>query len=373
MVADFAKPIATDLPADGVLHVYWRDQAWALPVGTLPAVHQLADQLTLTISESIANPSAKADGSGLEHDPGAGHNPVLKIDFSHGQGETARTTTAWVAAFSLLPSLSGDWPELLYTHPALAAAQGPGKGQGGWAQLLAGPDGRLHVRSGTRTRGLGPQATLEPGATWRGTLVGGEGAPMRLDLDLRWLPHASPGPEPMRMQASQQNKAARWVEFLVRRNGAERRVWLMRGSRQAVTLGDTDILLHYDQGRLDLKRDRGFAVRLERFEEGRDPGGMRSASYASEVTILAADGERRTRISMNEPAHQGGVTLYQTAFSPEIGPNGLPTGRQNSVFTVAEDPGRFLKYLGSGVLVLGILLLYFLRGRRTAPAPGSLT
>jgi cytochrome c biogenesis protein ResB len=131
------------------------------------------------------------------------------------------------------------------------------------------------------------------------------------------------------------------------------------------------VLLHYDRARLDLRRDRGFAVRLERFDEGRDPGGMRSASYASEVAVLTGDGERRQRITMNEPLHIGGVTIYQTAFRPEIGEDGMPTGRQTSIFTVAEDPGRWLKYAGSALIVAGMMLLWWFRPRRSAPTPAQ--
>lgn len=364
MAADLGA-VPADLPKDGILHVYWRDQAWPITVdaAALPSTHRLSDDCTVTIERAIAKPAAAADGQGLAEDPEAQANPVLKISFTIGSGAAVRTNSAWVSAFSLLPALPGDWPELLYEHPELAVAHGPGQGQGGWAQLLAGPDGVLHVRTGTRTRGPGPTATVPANGTWRDTLVGGAGSPMRIDLDLRWLPTSQSGPEPVTMRPEQLDKASRWIEVLVRKDGAEARAWLARGSRIPVMVGGHEVLVHYDQGRLDLQRERGFAIRLERFEEGRDPGGMRSASYASDVTVVTKDGEKPAHISMNEPLQQGATTLYQTAFSPEIGPDGMPTGRQNSIFTVAEDRGRLLKYLGSVVLVLGIMLLYVLRGR----------
>jgi cytochrome c biogenesis protein ResB len=89
-----------------------------------------------------------------------------------------------------------------------------------------------------------------------------------------------------------------------------------------------------------------------------------SASYASDVTVLPTTGEPwKAHISMNQPLHVNGVTLYQTQFMPETDDQGRPTGRHISVFTAAEDPGRFLKYLGGYVLVGGILLLYLSRPR----------
>jgi hypothetical protein len=138
-----------------------------------------------------------------------------------------------------------------------------------------------------------------------------------------------------------------------------------RGSRQPVDLpGFGEVLLAYRQATFDLKQERGFAIRLDRFHEGKDPGGMMSASYASDVTVLPASGEPYSaHVSMNEPLQVGSVALYQTQFMPEVDEQGAPTGRHISVFTAAEDPGRFLKYLGGTVLVAGMLLLYLWRPR----------
>jgi hypothetical protein len=64
---------------------------------------------------------------------------------------------------------------------------------------------------------------------------------------------------------------------------------------------------------------------------------------------------------MNEPLHRNGVTLYQTAFFPATDDHGQPTGKDVSVLTVATDRGRTLKYLGSLMLVAGILVMYLMR------------
>jgi hypothetical protein len=45
----------------------------------------------------------------------------------------------------------------------------------------------------------------------------------------------------------------------------------------------------------------------------------------------------------------------------EFDEQGNATGRQVSIFTVAKDPGRILKYLGSLVLIAGILVMYLMR------------
>jgi hypothetical protein len=362
----FAQPPA-QVGAGGRLRVCWQGQVHDLDLDPAQSDQKLAaGSCTVQVLQRLEHPGQR-EGRLVEV-PEAEHNPVLRLAISVGDGDKTRRTEAWVAAGALVPPLGEGWPEFLYEHPLWLAGVGQGKAQGGVAMLLGAPDGTLHVRTATRSRGPGPAAAIAGGGGWSGYVVGDAQSPMAVGLDLRWLPQSRPGPEPVAMDPARKDRALRWVEFAVRCGGQERRAWLPRGERAALTVGGMQVLLHYDRGRLDLRRDRGFAVRLERFDEGRDPGGMRSASYASEVTVLADGGESRARITMNEPLRVGSVTLYQTAFRPEAGPDGAPTGRQMSIFTVAEDRGRWLKYGGSALIVLGMMLLWWWRPRRPAAA-----
>jgi hypothetical protein len=197
---------------------------------------------------------------------------------------------------------------------------------------------------------------------------------MQLTATIGWLPRAVQAPIAVVMRPDRKERATRWLEVeATGPGGTSGRIWLPRGGRQALTVpGHGDLLVSFQQSMLDLRQQRGFAVRLDRFTEGKDPGGAMSASYASQVTVLPTDKPSYTAtVSMNEPLMVEGVTLYQTQFYPEVGEDGEPTGRQISVFTAAEDPGRTLKYLGSTVLVAGILILWWLRPRSPKAASGA--
>lgn len=352
-----AAPTATH----GVLvlaHGGWRGEV-AIDPAEAGAVRELAPGLAWRLDRVLARPALR-DGR-LEEDPAAPPAPVVQGAIGSGPAASRAWTPVTVSAWDLL---GGDpaLPDLRYEHPALHAG---GQGQGTHLQLLLapGPDGapRLHARWFSRTRGRGGAAEV-PSGLWRGDLVGGPGAPMRMVAELAFVPAAEPAPEPVRMQAGQQDRATRWLELTVRRGADSRRIWLPRDEVAQVEVGGATVQLAYRRAALDLRAAHGFAVKLVRFDEGRDPGGMRSASYASDVEVVPAGGATvPRRITMNEPLAWNGVTLYQSSFRPEVGADGRPTGRQVSILTAATDPGLALKYLGSALLCGGIALLYLLR------------
>ena len=100
----------------------------------------------------------------------------------------------------------------------------------------------------------------------------------------------------------------------------------------------------------------GFYLYLEKFKIGNDPGTTKAASYESDVIVKdASQGvERKANISMNEPIKYGGYTFYQASYSLE---DGRPPV---SVFSVNFDPGRQIKYWGSLIMVLGILVMFYM-------------
>ncbi len=346
-----------DTTAAGTLLVHWQGQRREVVIdpARLPQALDFTPDLALTIVRVITNPRQKEDR--LVQDDTADVSPLVELALRQG----TQVRTIYASAYHLLPPLGAGLPEVLFRHGELAAPSG---GQGGFVQLLAAPDGRLLVRAFTRSKGLVAQGATTEGR-WNGVIAGAANGPMVMTADLTYLPQAAPGPEPMTMRPERKDRATRWIEVEVAKDGKSVRKWLSREARHPVTLdGYGTVLLAYRQARLDLKQQYGFAIRLDRFDEGKDPGGMMSASYASDVTVLPTAGEPwKAHISMNQPLHVNGVTLYQTQFMPETDDQGRPTGRHISVFTAAEDPGRFLKYLGGYVLVGGILLLYLSRPR----------
>jgi hypothetical protein len=105
--------------------------------------------------------------------------------------------------------------------------------------------------------------------------------------------------------------------------------------------------------------DLGFAVQMKKFEVGRYQGTNRAASYQSLVSVPGIEDHL---ISMNEPLKHGGFTLYQASF--QEGPMGEPIA---SILSVNYDPGRWIKYLGSLIICLGVIALFYQK-RRTARA-----
>lgn len=120
-------------------------------------------------------------------------------------------------------------------------------------------------------------------------------------------------------------------------------------------------VLTYGSRRVDL----GFEVELRRFDIGHYQGTQRAASYQSLVHVPDL-GERI--ISMNEPLKHLGKTVYQASFEQD--PKGGPP--RASVFSVNQDPGRWIKYFGSLLISMGIVWLFYDKrkaARAMAPRP----
>lgn len=92
-----------------------------------------------------------------------------------------------------------------------------------------------------------------------------------------------------------------------------------------------------------------YTLRLTQFILGKDPGTQNPASYESLVTLAPNEGGKISehRIFMNNPLKYDDLTFYQASYFE------TQNGEQGSVLSVNYDPGRWLKYLGSLLLVLG--------------------
>ncbi|ASD64028.1 cytochrome c biogenesis protein ResB [Bdellovibrio bacteriovorus] len=124
--------------------------------------------------------------------------------------------------------------------------------------------------------------------------------------------------------------------------------WVLLNDMVKLFTTNSVYLLTYGNRRIDL----GFNLKLKKFEVARYQGTMRAAAYESLVEVPDF-GEYL--ISMNEPLKYKGLTIYQASFQEE---DGRPVA---SIFSINHDPGRFLKYLGSLVLSLGIVLLMWFK------------
>ena len=108
-----------------------------------------------------------------------------------------------------------------------------------------------------------------------------------------------------------------------------------------------------DVGYLPERYQLPFGLRLERFTISHYHGTHDPSEYSSNVTVVDPVEPKKTTIRMNEPLTEAGYTVYQTSF--ENMKFGRPT---TSIFTVNRDPGRWMKYWGSLLIVLGSILLF---------------
>jgi hypothetical protein len=128
--------------------------------------------------------------------------------------------------------------------------------------------------------------------------------------------------------------------------------WLFEGQGKLLNVGGRELFIQYTKKRLTLP----FYIFLEKFKIGNDPGTMKAASYQSDVMVKDVPNavDKKANISMNEPLKYGGYTFYQASYSIEEGRPPV------SVFSVNFDPGRQIKYWGSLIMVLGILVMFYM-------------
>lgn len=106
------------------------------------------------------------------------------------------------------------------------------------------------------------------------------------------------------------------------------------------------------------RENLGFRLQLKDFKVIRYPSSFKAAAYESEVQVN--EEKNRELISMNNPLKFAGYTIYQSGFEEDE--KGVPVA---SVFAVNKDPGRFIKYFGSSLIVLGSFILFLRRNLRS--------
>jgi hypothetical protein len=108
-----------------------------------------------------------------------------------------------------------------------------------------------------------------------------------------------------------------------------------------------------------------YELILDNFKMDTDPGTASPASYESFVTLFRGnEGSSKHHLYMNNPLKYQDFTFYQASYFQ------TQQGAYGSVLSVNFDPGRFWKYLGSLMLVLGSIWHYILR-RKQIKNPGA--
>ncbi len=134
---------------------------------------------------------------------------------------------------------------------------------------------------------------------------------------------------------------------LVKFNGNDH--WLGKNSAIQLFTDDSVYFVTYGNKRIDM----GFNMTLEKFIVDRYEGTNMAKGYKSLVYVPELG---RREIYMNEPLKHNGYTFYQSSF--EENKLGDPVA---SILSVNYDPGRWIKYLGSLLIILGSIMLFYFR------------
>lgn len=230
-----------------------------------------------------------------------------------------------------------------------------------WKKRLAG--GAKDVPPNALAVLLTPDGTLKFQTRFRGQFRPAQAVEIGKDYSTGWMDmqfkveqrmaQALPDEtfEPLPLESQKEPVSA--IHYQILDGQDKKEGWLGYQSQVSVSTGGKKLELAYGPRHIDLP----FAIHLVKFKLGFDPGTQKPASYASDIFYI--DPRKGTQvpatISMNEPLHFMGYTVYQASFQP------LPDGKYLSVFSVGQDPGLWLKYGGAIILVSGIIFMFWFK------------
>lgn len=127
--------------------------------------------------------------------------------------------------------------------------------------------------------------------------------------------------------------------------------WLTEGEEKIFHINNQSYNFYFGKEIIELP----FEINLKNFKKLDYPGTNTPMSYESLVQVDQDSAQHK--ISMNEPLKREGYTIYQASYI--LNPGQPPV----SIFSVNKDPGRPLKYIGSLILSLGIIIFTLMRSR----------
>ena len=147
------------------------------------------------------------------------------------------------------------------------------------------------------------------------------------------------------------------AEIEIAFGGKKETLWLQRNSSEfqsrTIDMPGGRLRTQFSAAQLPLR----FSIELIKFKREMNPGAVSNASYSSEVRVI--DKERhvddKQLISMNAPLVHNGFRFYQSSFRD------AGHGKEASILSVAYDPGRAPKYLGSLMICVGITTMFYMR------------
>ena len=126
--------------------------------------------------------------------------------------------------------------------------------------------------------------------------------------------------------------------------------WVLWGEQVRLAYGSQTASLAYRSPETALP----FRVTLLRFNNESYPGSRMASTYESTVRVDdPEEGSFETLISMNHPLHHRGYIFFQSSFV-----EGRP---MMSIFSVARAPGLPLVYLGTTLIGVGIVWMFYVK------------
>jgi ResB-like family len=137
------------------------------------------------------------------------------------------------------------------------------------------------------------------------------------------------------------------------KGGSSGSAWIPWTERRPLeTPGGTGALVAYHPPQLDPPLP--FQVTLLRFNSDKYPGTNNAATYESFVRVNDPEqGVSEHHISMNHPMHYRGYIFFQASFV-----EGQP---MMSIFSVAKAPGLPLVYIGTTLISLGVVWMFYVK------------
>jgi hypothetical protein len=371
-VEEFLNPPQPAGPA-GAVRMTYQDKAgrtrhydWALDGQAGKSVALPESDLSVRFIETRQMGEEGGDFTQLVVGEPTLHTAVFEV--REGSGPEIKHT-AW-AFLPQLPNVlpghfgSKDEKELVrisYFRPAL-------DGGFGLIEILGTPKGQLYYRVIGRDglRGPGRPLRLDTNIP----ALGGGTMPMELSFRVeQYYPSGRERRICEPIETKEEGIPACLVEMTV--DGHTQEFWLRR-TRQLFTKDENDRyeVVDFPTGSYQIaydcdRKDLGFSLALDNFEVRMDPGTRQPASYKSEVHLTdEASGikDQPHTIEMNRTLTHRDWTFYQSSYDPVRDPRtGQETGQFWSIFQVGYDPGRWLKYGGGFLVLLGTFVQFYMR------------